>query len=59
MDVTSVEYIGKDLEAMELARNYHKWIFDLMKPHLGRRIVEVGAGTADFQNFCWSSSRMN
>ena len=43
-----VEYVGKDLEAMDLAVNYHRWIFELMRPFLGRRIVEVGAGTGGF-----------
>lgn len=44
----AVEYVGKDLEAMDLALNYHEWIFELMKPFLGRRVVEVGAGTGGF-----------
>lgn len=43
-----VEYIGKDLEAMDFAENYHRWILDLFKPYLGRHIVEVGAGTGSF-----------
>lgn len=41
-------YPGKDLEAMGFARNYHRWIRDLFRPHLGRRIGEVGAGAGDF-----------
>lgn len=43
-----VEYIGKDLEAMDFAVNYHRWILDLMKPFLGKHLVEVGAGTGAF-----------
>ena len=42
------EYPGKDLEAMAFAVNYRRWIMDLLKPFLGRRIVEVGAGTGAF-----------
>lgn len=42
------DYAGRDLEAMSFARNYHRWILDLFAPHLGRRLVEVGAGTGSF-----------
>lgn len=41
-------YPGKDLEAMGFARNYHRWIRDVLRPHLGRGIGEVGAGAGDF-----------
>lgn len=41
-------YIGKDLEAMSFAVNYHKWILDEFRPFIGDNIVEVGAGTGSF-----------
>ncbi|MBD0373045.1 MAG: methyltransferase domain-containing protein [Pyrinomonadaceae bacterium] len=41
-------YTGRELEAMSLAVNYHRWIFESMKPHLGKRLVEVGAGQGSF-----------
>ena len=41
-------YEGRDLEAMSFAENYHRWIFREVEPHLGRRIIEVGAGAGDF-----------
>ncbi len=44
----ALEYAGRDLESMDFARNYHRWILDLFAPHLGRRLVEVGAGTGSF-----------
>ncbi len=44
----ALAYAGRDLESMSLARNYHRWILDLFAPHLGRRVVEVGAGTGSF-----------
>jgi SAM-dependent methyltransferase len=44
----ALAYAGRDLEAMSFARNYHRWILDLFAPYLGRRIVEVGAGTGAF-----------
>ncbi len=43
-----VEYVGKDLEAMDFAVNYHRWILGIMKPFLGANLVEVGAGTGSF-----------
>lgn len=41
-------YTGRELEAMSLAVNYHRWIFESLKPYLGRRLVEVGAGQGSF-----------
>ena len=43
-----VVYVGKDLEAMSFALNYHRWILKIFAPYLGTRIVEVGAGTGSF-----------
>lgn len=44
----SVVYVGKDLEAMSFAENYHRWILHIFNPFLGQRLVEVGAGTGAF-----------
>ena len=44
----ALAYVGHDLESMSLARNYRRWILDTFAPYLGRRIVEVGAGTGSF-----------
>jgi len=41
-------YVGKDLEAMSFAVNYHKWILEEFRPYLGKKFVEVGAGTGSF-----------
>jgi len=43
-----VVYVGKDLEAMSFAVNYHRWILDEFSHLLGKHIVEVGAGTGSF-----------
>lgn len=37
-------YEGADLEAMDTADNYHRWILDGFEAALGPRVVEVGAG---------------
>ncbi|HEX8688358.1 MAG TPA: class I SAM-dependent methyltransferase [Pyrinomonadaceae bacterium] len=44
----ALAYAGRDLESMSAARNYRRWILDLFAPHMGRRLVEVGAGTGSF-----------
>jgi len=44
----NVVYVGKDLEAMSFAVNYHKWILREFRPFLGENVVEVGAGSGDF-----------
>jgi methyltransferase family protein len=41
-------YPGAELEAMDFAYNYHRWIFDTFKPFLGQHLVEVGAGLGSF-----------
>ena len=33
---------------MSFASNYRCWIMDLLKPFIGRHIVEVGAGAGAF-----------
>lgn len=48
MSNQEVVYVGKDLEAMSFAVNYHKWILDEFRPFLGKKFVEVGAGTGSF-----------
>lgn len=48
MSNSEVVYVGKDLEAMSFAVNYHKWILDEFRPFLGKKFVEVGAGTGSF-----------
>lgn len=48
MNNKKVVYVGKDLEAMSFAVNYHRWILDEFRPFLGKKIVEVGAGTGSF-----------
>ncbi len=46
--VNSVNYFGKDLEAMSFAHNYHRWIFAELSPFLGQTVAEVGAGVGNF-----------
>lgn len=55
MKSNKIEYVGKDLEAMDFAVNYHLWIFELLKPYLGDDLVEVGAGTGAFSELLLKS----
>ena len=47
-NVKEHHYIGKDLEAMSFAHNYHNWILALIKPWLKGSVAEVGAGMGNF-----------
>jgi SAM-dependent methyltransferase len=42
------EYVGRDLEVMNFAERYHRWILDEFRAFLGPRVGEVGAGTGAF-----------
>lgn len=41
-------YSGTELNAMEEAQRYHRWILRYFQPYLGRRIMEIGAGAGTF-----------
>jgi 2-polyprenyl-3-methyl-5-hydroxy-6-metoxy-1,4-benzoquinol methylase len=43
-------YEGRELKAMSVAVNYHRWILQRFMPFLGKKIVEVGAGIGSFAN---------
>ena len=49
-------YIGKDLEAMSFAVNYHRWILEEFRPYVGDHVVEVGAGTGNFSKLLLGES---
>ncbi len=49
-------YVGTDLLAMSYAENYHHWILEQFRPFLGKRLVEVGAGTGNFSELLISLS---
>src|SRR5579863_7545611 len=48
MSTDAWTYKGPELESMAFAMNYRQWIFDAFRPFLGKRIVEVGAGSGSF-----------
>lgn len=40
-----------ELEALNRAHRYQKWVFDLLQPHLGQRIIEFGAGVGNLSRW--------
>jgi 2-polyprenyl-3-methyl-5-hydroxy-6-metoxy-1,4-benzoquinol methylase len=42
------EYTLRDQERMQLAGNYFNWQARMVKPHLGRRVLEIGCGVGNF-----------
>jgi SAM-dependent methyltransferase len=47
----STSFATADLEVMSDAENYVGWIFaDLIRPHLGRRVLEIGSGIGTFSS---------
>jgi ubiquinone/menaquinone biosynthesis C-methylase UbiE len=41
---TQNRYAANDLEIMQVARRYSTHVFELLRPHLGSRVLEVGSG---------------
>jgi SAM-dependent methyltransferase len=41
-------YRGQELEAMAVAANYYRWLLATCRSHLGRIVLEHGAGTGTF-----------
>lgn len=49
-----LEVIDEQLESLNdlsQAFNYNQWVFDLIKPYLGRRILDIGCGTGNFIHY--------
>jgi len=48
IDPKLLTYEGCDLEAMSQAPNYYGWLIGIIKPYIGKAVVEVGAGSGSF-----------
>jgi SAM-dependent methyltransferase len=44
-------YSGTELDSMREAENYYRWILSHFAPFVGKRVLEVGAGTGTFSSF--------
>jgi SAM-dependent methyltransferase len=40
-----------ELDSLADARNYQRWVFDAVRPYLGRRILEVGSGIGNMSQW--------
>jgi SAM-dependent methyltransferase len=40
-----------ELDSLAEARNYQRWVFDAVKPWLGRRILEIGSGIGNMSQW--------
>ena len=43
----NADYMGKDLQAMAFASNYHKWIIDEFSTRITGTVAEIGAGSGN------------
>lgn len=49
---TSPEYQAvTELDTMALAGNYNNWIWNTIKPFIGKRVLEIGAGIGTFTEY--------
>jgi SAM-dependent methyltransferase len=48
MDISIDPFYERDLQQMADATNYLAWQFGLVRPHIGGRVLEVGAGIGTF-----------
>lgn len=51
MKQNDFKYGGHDLESMLNAQKYYDWIIDMFRDHIGRDVIEVGAGTGSFSQY--------
>ncbi len=52
------KYIGADLETMSVAVNYYNWLIQEFGPYIGKKTLEVGAGSGTFSNYLLHSGRI-
>lgn len=54
----SFAYSGEELDALADARNYYRWLIGRFEPHLGPRVVEVGAGIGTFAEWILGTGKV-
>jgi SAM-dependent methyltransferase len=47
----TAEYTVRDQERMRFASNYFDWQANLVLPHLGQRVIEIGCGLGNFTRY--------
>lgn len=43
-DMSKYDYIGQELDNFSKAVNWKRYWFEMIRPHIGKRVLEVGAG---------------
>ncbi len=46
------------LEKLSAAKNYNQWVYELTRPHLGLRVLEVGCGIGNMTEFWLKHARV-
>jgi len=46
------------LETMSLAVKYHQWIYDVVRPYMGARVLEIGGGLGNFSHLLQHHERL-
>jgi SAM-dependent methyltransferase len=57
IESTSSDYQTDRLAEIEVATNYREWLRALTEPHLGKRVLEVGAGSG-YMTECFSDREL-
>lgn len=43
--------LTQSLEVLKSAQNYNRWIFDNIRPYIGRNVLEIGCGTGNLAQY--------
>jgi SAM-dependent methyltransferase len=54
-----VIYVGSELELFAEARNWKRYLANRLRPHVGRRVLEVGAGIGGTTSFMCQGSEVS
>lgn len=46
--MAEIKYLTPDIDSLAVLANYYDWILDEIRPFLGRRMAEIGAGIGTF-----------
>lgn len=51
LHVSQTEQLGDTLEQLSAVKNYNRWIYELIKPFLGKKTLELGAGIGNMTEY--------
>lgn len=59
MATNSFSYSGTELEVLNGAKNYYRWILSHFAPYVTGRVIEVGAGVGNFSEFLLNGTNVS